>query len=72
MYIANYLHARVYWSFEGGASFADLQLLVELNARAKGCNMLNCGNFGHFTRKPDLVRTTDQSDQRLCYSLSIK
>ena len=27
--IVNFLHARVYWPFEGGASFVDLQLKIE-------------------------------------------
>ena len=70
MYIANSLHARVYWLFD-----ADLQLLLKLCASAKGCNMLNSGNFGYFARKPNLHANNKGADQhaltRLCYSLSI-
>ena len=33
-YIANSLHARVYWPFAVGASFADLELLLKLSPHA--------------------------------------
>ena len=60
---ANSLHARVYWPFAVGASFADLQLLLKLSPRAKGCNMLNSGDFGHFARKTDLHTNNKDTDQ---------
>ena len=30
MYIANSLHVRVSWPIEGGASFVDLQLILQV------------------------------------------